>query len=191
MSKQDRRRYFRINDLVGLSYQPIGQHAQTLPVDDVDNVQIAAAQVLKSVDDELNAALSALWKNNPATASALGLLNKKLDIIAAEIDLDYASFKGLKAEPTQVNLSACGIAFECEDQFEAGQRLEIHLILKPVNTHLSMIGRVVACEYTEEGRDKPFLVRIDFDEIGRNAQEELIQHIVRRQSDQLGAQRQT
>jgi hypothetical protein len=93
-------------------------------------------------------------------------------------------------EPTQVNISACGMAFESEAYYATGQVLELHVLLKPANTRLKLKGFVTACEHAPAGSEKPYFLRIDFTRMDTHVQEELIQHIVRRQSMLLSQQRQ-
>ncbi len=185
MDRSDRRRYFRINDIVGLSYRLI-ERGEVEAQKQAENVQIAAAEVLRSIDRELTNALNAMWQSNPTAANAIGLLNKKMDVLAAEMDLDYAQIKGLEMQTKQVSISACGIAFECRDSFHVGQSLKLDILLKPANTHIQMMGNVLGCDQTENGH---FLLRVDFDSVDASVQEQLIQHIVRRQSSQLGSAR--
>ena len=189
-SRPDRRRYFRINDMVGLSYGLCSENAVLEVKKEVGNVQIAAAQVLESIDNELTKALSALWKTNPAAANVINLVSKKIDIIAAEVDLDYAQIKGLKEGSVSVNISACGISFHCKERLNFGQKLDLFISLKPGGTNIRVMGTVVGCEQAEQDNERPYLLRVDFDSISRSVQEELIQHIVRRQSNQLGLSRQ-
>lgn len=188
MERQDRRRYFRINDWVGLSYRALDQR-ELVARSDADNVQISSAQIIESIDRELAAALNILWQSNPSAANVIGLLNKKLDFIAAELELDYLGDDLIKHEQTQVNISACGIAFECDERFDVGVVLELNLLLKPVNSTIKLSGCVNACDRAV-GSGKAYLLRIDFLDTDTHVREELIQHIVRRQSMQLSEQRQ-
>jgi len=188
MTEQDRRRYFRINDWVGLSYCVLGQQDLEHCVD-ADNVQISSAQILSTIDSELSSALNVLWQSNPQAANVIGLVNKKLDFIAAELELDYLQGSLLNHEQTQVNISACGMAFECNEQIDAGQILELNLLLKPANSKLKLQGCVNACERIPGDSAKPYLLRLDFVGTDAHMREELIQHIVRRQSILLSEQR--
>lgn len=189
MERPDRRRYFRINDWVGLHYRALDgreQHAATQG----DNIQISSARIIEGIERELSAALNVLWQSNPGAANVIGLLNKKLDFIAAELELDYLADEQLKHENTRVNISACGMAFECAERFDVGEVLELNLQLKPTNSNLRLQGYVNGCDRADDGSAKPYLLRVDFFDIDTHVHEELIQHIVRRQSMQLGEQRQ-
>ena len=188
MHRQDRRRYFRINDWVGLSYRPVSLQLDREARSEGDNVQISSAQLLDTIDKELAEALNLLWRNSPAVANVLGLLNKKMNFLASGMALDYLPGETVTHEQAHVNISACGIAFGCDESFKAGELLELQLLLKPANTRLQVKGRVNACEKARAGRGKPYFLRLDFVDIQTQVQEELIQHIVRRQSVQLNAQ---
>lgn len=189
MDSQDRRRYFRINDWVGLSYRLLDADSSKISADG-DNIQISSSQVVEAIDRELAAALNVLWQSNPAAANVIGLLNKKLDFVAAELELGYFADGLIKHEQTRVNISACGIAFESDEAFDAGQVLELNLLLKPVNTKLKLRGCVNACDRLATDNSKPYLLRLDFVSTDMHVREELIQHIVRRQSMQLSELRQ-
>ena len=189
IDRQERRRFFRIEDHVGLSYRLLDDAlAQQQEVHDAVSLQITPVQMLERIDKELTTALSGLWKSNPSLANVMGLLNKKIDVLVAELNPEYNA--GDDNENTvSVNLSACGIAFECGESFVPGQKLVLDLTLRPTRVQLSVIGRVVVCESTPTGSKEPYVLRLNFDEIDAATQEELIQHVVRRQSFLLGQQR--
>jgi len=189
MDGQDRRRYFRINDWVGLSYRSLDGDLHNM-CSDGDNVQISSAQVVKTIDRELTAALNVLSQSNSVAANVIGLLNKKLDFMAAELELGYLGGGLIKHEQTQVNISACGMAFECDEPIDAGQMLELNLLLKSVNATLKLKGCVTACDRVVASSGKLYLLRLDFVSTDIHVREELIQYIVRRQSMQLSEQRQ-
>ncbi|MCB1663276.1 MAG: PilZ domain-containing protein [Pseudomonadales bacterium] len=191
MDRPDRRRYFRIDDLVGLSYRLVDVETAEEDAKSADNIQITAIDLLKSIDQELTEVLNTLWQSSPAAANAIGLLNKKIDIIAAEIDLDYDRLRGLDVKSKQVNLSACGMAFECQERFDIGQVLILNIVLKPANTHVRTQGRIVGCDWLDGDEGRTYLLRVDFDCVGCAEEEQLIQHIVRRQANQIGNQRLT
>jgi len=189
MGGQDRRRYFRINDWVGLSYRSLDGDLHKMSSAG-DNVQISSAQIVESINRELISALNVLWQGNPAAANVIGLLNKKVDFIAAELELSYLGGGLVNHEQTRVNISACGMAFECDEQFDAGHMLELNLLLKPTNSTLKLKSCVNACERVAGASGKPYLLRLDFVSTDTHVREELIQHIVRRQSMQFSEQRQ-
>ncbi|MCF7980960.1 MAG: PilZ domain-containing protein, partial [Pseudomonadales bacterium] len=147
MDRPDRRRYFRIDDLVGLRYQLADLQETDTTSKEAGKVQITSINLLKSIDRELTAALNVLWQSNPMAANAIGLLNKKMDILAAEMEMDYDKLQVIDAHSKQVNLSACGMAFECQERFDIGQLLALTIVLKPANTPVHLRGRIVGCDW--------------------------------------------
>lgn len=181
--EREQRRYFRINDYVGLNYRLIeGKDAHQ-----ADEVLLPLDQLLRGIDRELNNVVNTLWREQPVAAKAIGLLNRKISLLAAEViqgDIDAPELSG---NITQVNISACGIAFAVEAQLPLEQPLALEITLKPANTLLSLQGKVVSCEPVSGhgNQGKPYRIRVEFQEVGAEVEEQLIQHIVQRQSAQL------
>jgi len=190
MDSLDRRRYFRINDIVSLRYRLFGSDSGNAIMNEASNVQITSARILESLDLELAKSLSFLWKNSPETANVISLLSKKIDVLAGELDLGYIQEKTPQEERLAVNISACGMAFNSKERFDFGQRLDLFISFKSEATNIQVLGTVVACEQSKLDFERPYSLRVDFDGIDLNTQETLIQHIVQRQSSQLSLQRQ-
>lgn len=174
----ERRNYYRINDIVGLTYKVLGRDDNAQPSFS-DSLGLSVTSLLAEIDHEFNQVTNTLWHENPTMAKALGLLNKKLSIVAAH-SLQDSAFSIDSYEEMMVNLSGCGIAFECTENLSPGTQLQLSLVLQPSNTLLKLAGTVIACEHRPVNVDKPFSLRINFDE-DSNHQEQLIQHIVQKQ----------
>jgi len=188
MAQRDRRRYFRINDWVDISYRSLDEITPEAPETQAFNVRIETAQVLASLDKELQEAMNLLWQNNPLTANALSLINKKLNVVTTELNLTSSVHPEGEGVASRVNISACGIAFETDDRYPPGELLELNLTLKPEGNQVRLKGQVVACEKAPES-EKACLLRVNFIQLDAAIEEELIQHIVRRQSQQLALNR--
>ncbi|MGS2723859.1 PilZ domain-containing protein [Porticoccus sp. GXU_MW_L64] len=180
MSKTERRRYFRINDTIGLSYSLLDDAANNT-ASEAQDVGITAAHVLAKIDRELNGLINVLWREDPTTAKVLGLLNQKVEVLSDEIIDDEREVIETRQRETQVNISGCGIAFNGDERLSMGQKLRLNITLKPANTHLVINGEVVACEINADNPEHAFHLRINFTEEETAAQEALIQHIVQRQ----------
>ena len=116
-------------------------------------------------------------------AKALGLLNRKISIIAAH-SLQDEEQNIESYEDMMVNISGCGIAFDCKEQLKNGDNLQLSIVLKPSNVILRLVGQVVSCEKQLSNNDKPYSIRVNFEEHNA-AQEQLIQHIVQKQCAQI------
>lgn len=182
MTQTERRRYFRINDTVGLDYQLTANESAT---QNGDNLAITSTHLLQHINKELNRMTNALWQESPVAAEALGLLNKKLDVIANSIGQGEKNDDFLT--DTDVSISACGIAFPTTEPLNPGSNLTVTLGLKPSNVQLAFEGTVIACEALTE--NSGYLCRVEFLNNDPLIEEQLIQHIVQRQSAQLVKQK--
>lgn len=172
----EKRSYFRINDTVGLHYA-VMEEGEVFSPESNDSL----ATKLAKFDARFNQIENALWQENPTVAQALGLLNVKINTIAAE----YAQQSG---EPiasytdTEVNLSGSGIAFNCVDPLPPQTRLLVGVVLKPSNIGLKFTARVVTCEPASDNADEAYWMRIEIEEDNYAATEQLVQHVVQKQS---------
>ncbi|MDX2462964.1 MAG: PilZ domain-containing protein [Porticoccus sp.] len=179
----EKRRYYRINDIVGLTYTVIDTNKAML-VSPSENLGLSLTNLLAEIDSELNQVTNILWHENPTVGKALGLLNKKISIIAAH-SLQNEEQNIESYEDMMVNISACGIAFDGKDSLPKGTNLQLSIALKPSNIILHIMGQVIACEKQPTKHEKSFSTRVVFEE-NNSAQEQLIQHIVQKQCVQIG-----
>jgi len=184
----ERRSYYRINDTVGLTYRLLGEDDEH-PASLSDNLGVSLTNLIAEIDHEFNQATNTLWHEHPVTAKALGLLNKKLSIIAAH-SLQNEEQNLESYDEMMVNISGCGIAFDCAEQLKTGDKLLLSIALKPSHTILHLDGIVISCEKQLTNTGKPYTLRVNF-EGNESAQEQLIQHIVQKQCAQIGEQKRT
>lgn len=180
MTTSERREYFRINDRVGLSYKIIRDPSDEDPY--AGEVEPSLHDVIADIDRQFNQASNTIWQENPTIAQAFGLLNRKLAILTA---LVLPEEKAGSFTDTEVNISGGGLGFPCSEELPADTRLEMTLTLRPSNIHLELTAHVTDCQRLADNIDKPYWVRVNFEPGNEAAQEQLIQHIVQRQSAQL------
>jgi len=182
-TEHERRSYFRINDVVGLTYSRL-ESGEEFKTGIVGDAAMPMMELLAEVDQNFNQVNNALWREKPAIAQALGLLNRKISIIAAHAlqseDQPMDSY-----EEQMVNISGCGIAFHCSENFSTGTALKIRTVLKPSNIYLNFTAQVVACEALPEHSDQPYWLRVSLDNDDAGAQEQLIQHVVQKHCSQI------
>lgn len=186
MNKQaqsaERRQYYRINDVVLLRYETMPE----MPNDRTDSdsvgtggLEISTGHLLAEIDSELNKTINTVWREHPAVAQALGLLNRKVSVVAAHA-FEYEESSVHSYDDTMVNMSGCGIAFEAREEIPLGTRVRLHIILSPSQVHLTIDGTVIGCEERLTSSAMPWWVRVNFDD-DLQAQEQLIQHVVQKQ----------
>ena len=180
-SQAERRKYYRINDVVMLRYEVLADDdlSGQLMTGGSSSIEISTGTLLAEIDRELNNSINNVWREQPAIAQALGLLNRKISVLAAQA-LDYSENDSHSYDDAMVNLSGSGIAFEARESLAIDTRLRLSVILKPSQITLSIAGTVVGCEERLSSSTMPYWIRVDFDE-DLQAQEQLIQHVVQKQ----------
>lgn len=182
---KERRSYYRINDMVGLTYRVIGTPKDMLPHSS-DSLGLSLTDLLNEIDHEFNNLTNILWHENPVVAKAFGLLNKKLSIIAAHSLQRNEEQVIASYEEMLVNISGCGMSFHSTEPITTGTQLMLSIVLKPSNVLLDIKSQVISCEkQSDTNSDKPYMIRVSFTD-SDTAQEQMIQHVVQKQCAQLG-----
>lgn len=171
---QERRRFFRINDHINISYESITAEEVT-----AEQKRILAGDqsvdLITNFDNRINTLLEQCRIQNPVIAELFDLTNKKLNFIVQQMEIDSNLMREVAYSMRQVNISACGIAFAIDRGFPEGSYLKVFLSLAGVQ--IGLICRVVSCE----AEDGEYFIRLDFFAINAQDQEYLIQYVVKRQ----------
>ena len=187
----DRRRYYRIEDEVALSYRVLEGRELERAMDrfgsGADDT-IALAATFASTSVEMRRALDVVKRDFPELAHYLEGLNSKLDILARLIVVRES---GLPDNPThEVNLSASGMSFNVTEAIATGSVLELKLLVFPSHICILTLGAVVNCVRQEGSHPQfPFRVGVDFSYIRDSDRELLIRHVVQKQSSELRRRR--
>lgn len=180
--KDERRSYYRIEDIIGLTYSSIDSAEETMPEESCD-LGLPLTSLFAEIDREFNQAVNTLWQESPAMAQALGLLNRKISLIAAhslrDKDQPVDSYEDL-----MVSISGNGLGFSSAEELSVGARLRLSLALKPSDINITITGEVVACERLPTHSNHPYWIRVSIDGNNPAAQEQLIQHVVQKQCGQ-------
>lgn len=186
---EERRRFFRIDDSMRVAYRCLGSEEARVFArqarEQGGNFDYAA-----NFDNRIQTLLDACRVQAPIAAEVLDLLNKKLNFIVQQLDIDNGLMQSIAYTMKPVNISACGMAFAVTEKLPAGQAVQLDMLLHPSELHVMTMARVIACEpidNTEAGAvdeqgEQQYFLRLDFVEINNTDQELLIQHIVKRQS---------
>ena len=187
-SQSERRRYFRVTDLVGLNYRFLSEGERDL---------VRAAKptslnsLLATMEDEITVILHSLKQQNPELHRLMELFNEKINLAFGH-GLASSEIENTNAiRACQVSISACGIAFPASQEANLGQAVALDLTLYPSNIRLQLMATVISCESAHQSElSEPFIVRADFENLGEHDQELLVQHVIKRQAQQLKDERQ-
>ncbi|AFU99140.1 PilZ domain-containing protein [Simiduia agarivorans] len=179
----ERRRFFRINDKVGVAYRVLTEEEANSRTER-DAEPVDTLSLLSRYENTITQLLPGI--QSESMRELFGALNNKINCIIAQLELDSRLVREIAHRVREVNISACGMAFIVDEQIPAGKILSLDLILRPEGRHIATYGQVLDCE----AGDKGFYLRINFMALSAMDQESLIQHIVKRQGSLLREQRQ-
>ncbi len=183
---KERREFFRIDDEIALQYKIINEDEKNSsdPQFFESIKQSSLSRALDSLSQESKTLMRRLERDQPDSADYLRLLENKVDVLARSIMLQNVDFGKVTAR--NVNLSATGIAFECDDNIQKDSVIEIQLLLPSSVSVIVAKGHVVYCQETTESQaDFPYYVAVEYDVIEEDDKELLIKHVVKRQMQQL------
>jgi hypothetical protein len=187
--RKERRSYFRIDDVIGLSYEIIDEDKRPAS-EEKNDVERAFHRALADIDCELNRVTNLIWRENPAVAKALGILNKKIALVAAHCPPRGRDMIENHEEYT-ANISGSGMSFRSTEALPRDTRLNISAVLKPSNVQLQFNAWVVSCERVQDMPQELFLLRVRIAEEETAVKEQLVQHVVQKQSQNRVSARKT
>ncbi len=178
--QQERRRYFRINETIGISYHVLegddrDAHSHSGALSDV-------LDLVSKQDMHIEKLLLEIADEHPKVAELVTVFNQKLERIVNQLVMESHLVGRIAHRVKEANISACGVAFDNDEPISEGARVRLELTLYPSEKRLMTNGIVIACDSV--GGDKWYW-RIDFYGMSEPSQEALIQHVVQCQSLQL------
>lgn len=188
----NRRRFFRIVDEVGVSYRVLSQTECDAKGDESESVShyVDTMSVMHKYSEDIGAALERLEKTSPDTALVLDCLNKKVDAFLMMLELDNLVTQRACHRVEEASISASGIAFPVPEQVTPDSMLVLDLLLRPSSNHVNAMGRVISCEaLSSADSELGYYLRVEFIDMNDKDRETLIQHIVQRQGALLRALR--
>lgn len=186
LTEAERRRYFRIEDTVGVKFEVITKAEALRREDELKRLDYSSPNRLRLADRQLHLLIDKLRIQNPEFAEALELLNVKINSLKELLVEDLAESDNSSVK--KVNISACGISFDGAKKLSAGEKLLMDLTLYPTDLHVFTLGDVVGSVESTETKGE-WTIRVDFYGMTMDDEELLVQHIVKRQGKLIGAQR--
>ncbi len=191
-NEEDRRSFFRLDDMAHLSYRVI--NAEDLPAS-LEALERSVADSfsvmpnLNALSQQMAACLHKIEQRDPDVATYLKSIDQKIEMLGRAL---LAKDTGLAATPARpVNLSAGGLALRSEEALEEGTILEVKMLLLPSFTGILTYGSVVACEPEDDDPEYDYCLRIGFTHMRDVDRDALIRHLLRRQADLLRKRRET
>ena len=169
----EQRSFFRIDDQLKLSWHIVDNNEA------IDSAELDVE--IKAINTQLNSLISLAFQEFTPVGEALGLLNRKLDLLTTPDDKKLPLLNEVK-----VNLSGSGIRFASDKTAQTGDIISITLTLKPSNIPVTLRSKVVRCEENNEEKEA-FWIRASFENGQDIATEQIVQHVNLRQTELLAA----
>lgn len=188
--EEERRRFFRIEDLMHLTYRVIDKDELTEKVDMLEKGLIEQFMVMSSlaaISADMAATLRKIESVEPDVAAYLRALDRKIDTIGRAFMVDEVTAGN--SDATAVNVSASGIAFDTNENLPVGALVELKMLLLPSCTGVLTYGEVVANDNVDEKTGFSTQVRIDFTHLRDEDRDMLIKHAIKKQGDMLRERR--
>lgn len=178
--QKERRQAFRLDDQALVDIRLLDQQPSTEPLDQLlphsDGFQLLSE--LQQVDQQLQHQLFKLADTSPTLATALRLINNKIETLALYASNSHSDSSG-DSEPQPITLSTTGLSLSAPDLVEPGTYCALRLRLLPGSYAVQMLAKVVYCQQHPEGDYRIGLVFIDPNE----AEQDLIAgHILQQQA---------
>ncbi|MDF1831061.1 MAG: hypothetical protein P1U52_01835 [Porticoccaceae bacterium] len=188
---EEKRRFYRIDDSVSLSYKTISETDL--------GAALASAKLnsgrrqkqlssLAELDGRINSLLLDIDDDQPEVATVLKLLNRKIHIVGQMSDsAESSGDEDVIPRPThQISLSASGVSFHAPTSVRVHDCLELSLTLFPEYHFIKAFGRVVSCrDALPSSPDFNKLVAVDFVYLDEDDQDYIMSHVLKKQSERL------
>lgn len=184
---QERRRFFRIEDTIGIKTKVIQENEIERRVKKFwdDQHEFSLRNEFNYELEQHQVDLKHIKNKMPEVGRYLDLLQKQLDMLTDKILQESDSFTD---QEKKVNLSAQGISFFTDEVVSKGDIVEMNLKLLPERQKIVLFSKVIDCHQvdSEQGQYK---VSLDFEHIYDADREILVKHVHGKQVRALGAAR--
>jgi hypothetical protein len=182
---QERRRFFRIEDIVNLNAEFIDDQQAPQKIDQFwsDRHRFSIRNEFNYQVEQHRGDLRAIKRKMPELGRYLEFMQDQVNRITEQLLTNEEHFSH---HNQLVSLSAQGIAFHSEQPANPGDIAELHLKLNPGGQEVVTFARVISCTATE---DKPGLynLALDFEHIHDADREILAKHVHHKQMTAISA----
>ena len=187
MSKE-RRRFFRVNDVVNLRFQKIADEELETRKRNFwkkDSEWDARHQFNRKIQEHM-ADFKIIQRDMPAVARYINMLQEQIYLLNNKLANTEDWPDGHRKE---VSISAQGIAFDTDQAFEPDESLDLEIQILPNGQTIAIIARVISCIASSSVTEDQFYVSLDFENIHDTDQDILVKHNHSLQLKALGANR--
>ncbi len=183
----DRRRFFRIDDTVGIKTERIDPKLVDEKIEHFrsSNTPHSLLNDYNYQLDQHQADLRKISERMPELGRYLKMLQRQIDRLTEQLLPVEEQFV---EQEQPVSISAQGIAFYSSESAEPGDVVELRLRLQPSQHRILVLARVIHCE-PDTRQPGQYRIALDFEHIREADRELLVRHVHGRQLQALGASR--
>lgn len=188
----DRRAYFRINDRLLISINPLQPEAAW----ELGKLIVSSAphathpnQQLSSLETAFHHLTDQIAHADRDVARALRMLDEKINLLANNVQHLLQPVDDTQAQA--VNLSAGGVSLLSSEAIAAKTPVEVNMTLLPTAMPIRAVAKVISCEQLLSAQDgKGFSLRLAFTHMNETDRNMLVKHTLSRQAENLRLQKQ-
>ena len=184
---KERRRYFRIDDIVGLKTEIVDSKSIDHKLDQFwnDKHDFSLRNDFNFKLDQHIADLNKISTKMPELGRYLTVLQEQIDLITDKVLSGEDNFA---AKETPVSLSAQGISFETSEPVTRDEIVELHIRLIPTHQKIVVFSKVITCTHSDRKKGL-YTIALDFEHIHESDRELLVKHVHGKQLRAFGATR--
>lgn len=178
INEDERRDFFRIDDEIYLDFEAITDDeyaAAPLTLKNLHESAFSLSANFATLNNNIHPILNNIKQLHPDIGEYLDVLNSKIDSLSQQMLYENSSFDQSKV--ISANLSASGIQFSSNKDYEPGQAIKLELVLLPEKIGILIFGRVV--------KFKDSSIAIEFEFLRPEDQELMIKHNLNKQMSDL------
>ncbi len=182
---QERRRFFRINDEVALSYRLLSKDemSNSSGSTTAQRAPTSLANELEKMNEVSRIHFRHVEKESQDVARYFSFIEAKINLLAHHLMIGSDELFVKTTQP--VNLSGSGVSFTVEEALNVGDYIEIKFILTPSLASIKTFSNVVSCE--AEGDQ--FRVAAEYSQLSDDDRDLLIRHVVKKQMNDIRDQK--
>lgn len=177
----ERRRHYRVDDNIALQVRRVArsEEATTLAASRATRERFALVNILALQREHARPLLSKIERRSREVAAYFKHLEQQIEMVARVLGSNRES---ADAQPVHaVTLSASGMSFASDGACQAGELLELRMMLFPQRTQLLLYARVVRGTEDAAGAE----IAVEFCDLAEDERETLMRHIHAVQLDTL------
>ncbi len=179
----DKRKYFRIDDIALLSYRVVSwsevrsaqKQDSSLPIN-----KLTIKANLDRLSREMQPLYNIIKSSSPNIALYLATLDNKINLLSQYLIEDDDAENDIK--PQQINIGAGGLSFIADKHLVTGAMLEIQMKLLPGNMAIFSYAMVISCTRLEASAERQdYKIAVEFEFMDDDVRDLITRHVLARE----------